>query len=254
MSQRDRRDFERHWRDHNIPEISLCKYAGAHEFLAPVFQKLRAGGEDWRILDVGCGDGVHGVALEEGGGERRFGYWGIDFSVRAIRIAKQRLGARGRFNFLAGDALALPFPPKSFDAVFSYGVLAYTGAAETALAEMARVCKPGGLIGIWMFPQKLGLGGKLFSLARFLCRMVGARLARWLIHLIVLFSPLLPLNSGVNLKNSSWRQCAEVLEVSLLPQTLDMFTLDEVLDWFRQLELSIQVADEAKPVLVWAIR
>ena len=203
-----------------------------------------------KVLDVGCGDGVHAAALEQAGGDLQ--YCGIDFSTQALEIGRQRVSRDGRFRFTAADATALPFASYSMDVVFSYGVLAYTRSPEAAFAEMVRVCRPGGLVGLWMFPQLSGWRGRVFNMTRSACRFAGAWGAWLIVRFIVLLLPLLPLHSGVSLRNASWRQCVEVLEVSLLPRTLCFFTDGEVRQWFKRYNVGVEGTVEGRtPVTIW---
>ena len=51
-------------------------------------------------------------------------------------------------RFQEADAEALPFPDASFDAVLSIFGVMFTPHQEQAARELARVCKPGGRIGL----------------------------------------------------------------------------------------------------------
>lgn len=107
------------------------------------------GAEDGqRVLDVGCGTGhlAFAVAARPGVSEIR----GVDLAPAYIDHA-----ARGnqdpRIVFEVGDACALPFPGQRFDRVLSLLVLHFVPQTETAIAEMRRVAKPGGVVGaaVW---------------------------------------------------------------------------------------------------------
>jgi SAM-dependent methyltransferase len=55
-------------------------------------------------------------------------------------------------EFRVGDAEALPFDDQSFDVVIStFGVM-FVSKPEVAVAELARVCKPGGRLGLATWP------------------------------------------------------------------------------------------------------
>lgn len=94
-----------------------------------------------RALDVCCGTGDVALALARTGAE----VIGLDFSPEMLAVARQRARtAAGNLRFVEGDALALPFPEDSFDAVtISYG-LRNLADFRAGLAEMARVLRPGG--------------------------------------------------------------------------------------------------------------
>lgn len=246
-------DFRTHWQTNNLTEVSITKKIEAKQFLHPLLTRLQNAVDTMHILDVGCGDGVHAVALAEAGLGKHYCY-GLDLSPEAVRLAEARIRttADKNISFQVGNVLTLPYHEASFDNVFSYGVLAYTGDPERVLDEMIRVCKPGGLVSIWLYPKSDGLGGRLFGLTRNICRRLGRQFSKPIIYTIALLLPILPVRSGINLFNATWQQCVEVVEVNLLPQVLDFYTLDEVLTWFRSRNLTIEFIDEDRPITIWA--
>jgi SAM-dependent methyltransferase len=108
---------------------------------------LLAPAPDGRILDVGCGSGAFDRQLAERLGEgARID--AVDVNPFLLREAAALAGDLGdRIRFAPGSATALPFPDQTFDCVFSITVLEECDA-EKAIAEMARVTRPGGRIGI----------------------------------------------------------------------------------------------------------
>jgi ubiquinone/menaquinone biosynthesis C-methylase UbiE len=54
----------------------------------------------------------------------------------------------GRVELVQGDFAALPFSPGTFDTIVFHQVLHFATEPEFALAEAARVCRPGGRIAI----------------------------------------------------------------------------------------------------------
>jgi ubiquinone/menaquinone biosynthesis C-methylase UbiE len=253
MGPKTRSDFEKHWSEQTTLDISLAKQAEARAFLRPLYERMTQSNDPMRILDVGCGDGVHAVVLtKEGLGGHR--YYGIDLSSEAVKLAKRRVSELDwtGAEFQIGDALSLPYCSQSFHVVFSYGVVAYTDAPEVVLNEMVRVCKCGGLIGIWLYPKMDGLAGTLLESTRAVCRCLGRRLSKIIVYMIVPLLPLLPVRSGINIFNSTWKQCVEVVEVNLLPEVLEFHTLENVLHWFQKRQLEIQLVDPDRPIAVWA--
>jgi demethylmenaquinone methyltransferase/2-methoxy-6-polyprenyl-1,4-benzoquinol methylase len=88
-----------------------------------------------RVLDVAAGTAVSTVELTKNGA------WAValDFSLGMLRAGQKR-----RVPKVAGDAMHLPFPDDTFDAVtISFG-LRNVQDPKAALVEFARVTRPGG--------------------------------------------------------------------------------------------------------------
>jgi SAM-dependent methyltransferase len=118
---------------------------------------LRAGE---RVLDIAAGSGNATLAAA-----RRFAeVTSTDYVPALLERARARAEAeRLAVTFREADAEALPFQDASFDAVLStYGVM-FTPDQERAAAELARVCRPGGRIGLANWTPG-GFIGELFKL------------------------------------------------------------------------------------------
>lgn len=105
--------------------------------------RLRSG---HRVADIGAGPGF--LALDAA---RLVGTGGrvvaVDRSRRMLTSAAARAAeASVDLDTLQADATGLPFADGSFDVVFSTQVLEYVPDVEKALAEMARVLRPGGRV------------------------------------------------------------------------------------------------------------
>ncbi len=93
-------------------------------------------------LEVGIGTGLN---LPFYGQQARL--TGIDFSPDMLALARQRATRLGReADLREADALALPFPDASFDTVVCTFTLCAVPDDRKAVAEMARVLRPGGLL------------------------------------------------------------------------------------------------------------
>jgi SAM-dependent methyltransferase len=98
-----------------------------------------------RWLDVATGTG--GVALRAARAGARV--TGIDLSDDMLEKAARAAAAEGlEIGFDLGDAEQLPYADGSFDAVSScFGVI-FAPDARAAAGELARVCRPGGRLGL----------------------------------------------------------------------------------------------------------
>ena len=101
-----------------------------------------------RILDVGCGPGYYVAELAESVGESGR-VTGVDPAAAMLEVAKGRCAELQNTDFHIGEATALPFDDRDFDAVVSVQVLEYVGEVDTALAEIARVLRSGGRAVLW---------------------------------------------------------------------------------------------------------
>ncbi len=97
-----------------------------------------------RVLDVACGTGIVArlAARRMGAGARIVG---LDLSPAMLEVASEVVaGEDAQFEWVAGDAQALPFPDESFDLVLCQQGLQPLPDRVAALREMRRVLAPGG--------------------------------------------------------------------------------------------------------------
>lgn len=128
------------WSSGDYGKIAWITVPLARELVQAV--DLRAGA---RVLDVATGTGH--VALEAARGFADV--TGIDYVPELVEVARRRADAEGlSVDFQVADAEALPFPDGAFDYVLSAIGVMFTADHERAAAELARVCRPGGRIGL----------------------------------------------------------------------------------------------------------
>ena len=106
----------------------------------------RLGGrvEGARVLEIGCGRGVGTEIIFERFGAREVHAFDVDPDM--IARAHRRLSGcpANRLTLFVGDATAIRAEDASYDAVFDFGIIHHVPAWERAVAEVARVLKPGG--------------------------------------------------------------------------------------------------------------
>lgn len=90
---------------------------------------------DREVLEAGCGTGL--ILKEVARVARRA--VGLDLSLGMARQAKER-----GLDVVLGSITSLPFASDSFDAAYSFKVLAHLVDIDRALSELARVVRPGG--------------------------------------------------------------------------------------------------------------
>ena len=122
------------WYDAAV-ESATCEARGAS------LGRLRPG-RDVDLLICGAGSGLDIPHLPPGSTATA-----LDLT-RAMLRRGRRHATRGRLSvfFVVGDATALPFAAATFDAVVLHLILAVIPRPDLALAEAARVLRPGGRI------------------------------------------------------------------------------------------------------------
>jgi SAM-dependent methyltransferase len=101
------------------------------------------------VLDVGCGSGRFARLADERGAR----VTGLDASPELIGIARR--GA-ARIAFDVGEMEELPYPDSAFDLVTGFDSFPYAANPVNALAEAARVTRPGGTVAclVWDRPEQ----------------------------------------------------------------------------------------------------
>lgn len=114
------------------------------------YERLRIGPGS-TVIDVGCGAGRHSFEAYRRGADV------IAFDQNAEELADvdtmlQAMGQAGeapesaKAQVVVGDALALPYPDGSFDSVIASEILEHIPDDDAAIAELARVVRPGGTL------------------------------------------------------------------------------------------------------------
>jgi len=243
-------EFDKHWDENAAVEYPVQKLHEARRFLQPLLQHIQAtkNKQSLHVLDAGTGDGIHARVLADAGD---IDYVGLDVSLSALlKIQSTVIPA----SLVQGDVVSMPFPDQTFDATFSFGVLGYSSDPARAFAEMCRVTRVGGMIGVWLFPKKTGLAGAAFGSVRWLCGLTGSWGTYALANAIVPFLFFLPTRSKVHLLNSSWKQCLEVVLVNIQPTMLYFPTREIVLQWFSENSIEVIAEDSSEPITLWGVK
>ncbi len=124
------------------------------------------------VLDVAAGNGNATLAAAR----RWTDVVSTDYVLALLERGRARAGAEGLpVKFEQADAEKLPYPDASFDVVMStFGVM-FTPDQEQAAAEMGRVCRPGGRIGLANWTPASFIGEVFKLIGRYLPPAAGLR-------------------------------------------------------------------------------
>lgn len=116
------------------------------------FERARARHPGGLVLDIGCGEGRHALALA-GRGLRVVA---LDYETLALEKARAQpagLECRDAVSWLAADAFSMPFGPGTFSVAIDYGVFHHVKVPDQAryVEEVRRVLLPGGSFVLTVF-------------------------------------------------------------------------------------------------------
>ena len=104
-----------------------------------------------QVLEVGCGMGTMAINWARSGAA----VTAVDLNPTSVRQTRRRFEIEGlEAEVLEADGRSLPFDDASFDYAWSWGVLHHSPALESSLAELTRVVRPGGGIGLMLYHRR----------------------------------------------------------------------------------------------------
>jgi len=111
---------------------------------------MRVEGE--RLLEIGLGQGAEAEQLIRRGAR----YFGLDLTSTSIGRVRRRLELHDLpyEELRQGSALEIPWPDRSFDIVFSHGVLHHIPDIAAAEREIHRVLKPSGRLVVMLYARR----------------------------------------------------------------------------------------------------
>jgi ubiquinone/menaquinone biosynthesis C-methylase UbiE len=136
--------------------IPFAQKAGHSDSMQMLIEMSGVSGGD-QVLDVACGPGLVACAFAPHARQ----VTGIDITPAMIEQARKLQGERQLENLIwqVGDVLPLPFPDASFSVVLTRYSMHHFLNPDAVLAEMVRVCRPGGRVmvaDVVLPPEKAG--------------------------------------------------------------------------------------------------
>ncbi len=122
--------------------VSTAQYlAGEKRLLRAAFPDLAS----QRLFKTDLWDEARNTRILQWAGEQGAHTHGIDISTPTVLQARREFGTRRQpFGGVVADVRAIPFRDGAFDAAYSMGTVEHFDETEPALAEIARVVRPGG--------------------------------------------------------------------------------------------------------------
>lgn len=145
------------WADKEIVASYVAKFGPVTDYVAhDLVRRLSAKDKD--VLDLCCGQGALTAMLVETGAQVS----GLDFSEEMLALCK---AVAPDANLRQGDAAALPFDDKSFDAVVCNFGMMHLPDQPRVLGEISRVLRPDAtfLMATWASPENSPAFGTVFG-------------------------------------------------------------------------------------------
>lgn len=118
--------------------------AHQHHREAAWFHRLAGGDLSGRdVLEIGCGRGVGAEVILDRLHANRVTAFDLDETM--VALARKRLHQRP-VSLSVGDVCAIHQPAASHDTVVDFGIIHHVPQWQQAIAEIARVLRPGGLL------------------------------------------------------------------------------------------------------------
>ena len=122
------------------------------------------------ILDCGCGNGLFADFIST----HRAEAVGFDLSLGVVSAHEKFINSHN-VHFVQGSLFKPPFRPRTFDVVYSHGVMHHTYDTKTAFMSIAPLCRNDGRYYVWLYGEYQGMY-RLFHITTNLLRFVVSRL------------------------------------------------------------------------------
>lgn len=152
--------------DEIAPARAVWRLGDYHRFaleqmweIGPIVVEATGIAPGQRVLDVAAGSGNVAIRAAEAGAE----VVALDITPENLEAGRGEAEARGvTLVWVEGDAQALPFDDGEFDVVTSSFGAIFAPDHQRVAAELLRVCRPGGTVGLTTFPP-VGMAADIFG-------------------------------------------------------------------------------------------
>jgi SAM-dependent methyltransferase len=157
-SERTRRSFGKQWKLHEQRRFEReTIYGKSQEEGLRDFQQAFAIADlgslkNCVILDAGCGSGA--LTADIGKAAPATTVVGVDFSESA-RLAHRRCRDLGNVHIIQADLSRPPLAPRTFDLIWSEGVIHHTPDTQRSFSSLAPLGKTGGKLYIWIYSKEV---------------------------------------------------------------------------------------------------
>jgi SAM-dependent methyltransferase len=146
--------FGANWKRY-VNDLSEQRINAAHEDVERWLGKAAVA--DRRVVDIGCGSGVHSLAFFNLGARELVSFDVDPASVEATRSLWQRAGSPAHWRIFEGSILDRELVSElarpGFDVVYSWGVLHHTGAMWQAIDHAIELIADAGLLWIALYAK-----------------------------------------------------------------------------------------------------
>jgi 2-polyprenyl-3-methyl-5-hydroxy-6-metoxy-1,4-benzoquinol methylase len=216
-------NFGFEWNVHNLTQLDSETSSESEETFIEKTGFTKQDLEGKLVLDVGCGMGRFSDVVSRWGAT----VVGIDLTS-AVDAANANIGARPNVHLAQANVFELPFREKTFDYVFSIGVLHHTPNTKDAFDQLPNLLKPGGRIAIWLYSTRM----LRWCWTSDFYRIFTTRLPRETLHkLSGVANPMYRLRTWLKPRNEFLENLAFLLLPTRMHESPDWRVLD-TFDWY----------------------
>jgi len=228
--------FSREWALHKYAKTKTWGWTGEQrrKFFLKQMDLKSKNLKGKSLLDAGCGNGELTIALTD----YRLLVTGMDMSKSVYRARKWADDLGVNINFLRGDVANPPFKDKSFDYVFSTGVIHHTPSTKKSFMALEKLVSPGGKMFVWIYLKfdltRTNYSAKMIWKFKFydFIRNFISKLPSPLQEMFCYF--MLFLNIYKNVSIRELREKLIFFHDAFTPRYIHRHTPEEIKSWFKE--------------------